>query len=267
MGEQLGELLPQLAGQGYAEIFVLDDASTDGSREKVGELDLDVRFVTGAVNRGAGAARNLIIDALDHDVLIHFIDADTSVLTDRTAERARDVMPSEPAGFVGGLALSHGELQNVWNYGPRQCLRSDVDAYLQDKIGRRIKAGDVEAAKELRARHDDRLADWPDPFSSPVRRQIFWNIEQNLVISSDVFAALGGFDERLREHEIQDLAIRMYRRGLLRYFDPSIAVQHKAIDVRGYNRQTAMARAEWQIHRTHGLRNWLRPDGRFHPSL
>lgn len=267
MAEQLGELLPQLAQEDYADIFVLDDASTDGSREIVEELDLGVRFIPSEVNRGAGATRNQVLGELaGHEVLIHFIDADTDLLTSRVAEVARDVMPSFLVGFIGGLALNPDGTQNIWNYGPRQCLRSDIGAAIQSKLGD-IASDDPERARALRERFGGFLSDWPDPFAEPTRRQIFWNIEQNLIISSHILADVGGFDPELREHEIQDLAIRLHQHRLPRYFDPAIAIQHKEVDVRNYNRQRVMLETELAIAKKHGIRNWILPDGQFKPAL
>ncbi len=262
MGQQLKDLLPELSKQNYADIFVLDDASTDDSREVVEGFNRGssgVRFVTHAENRGSGSARNLIIDALGYSAIIHFLDADVSLQTERVVEVAHDIMPIEPAGFIGGLVLSSEGIQSAWNYGPRQGLRADLKASLiQNRIASLISSNPDEA-RALRRRFGNLLSDWPDPFSEPLRRQVFWNIEGNLLIQSDVFAKLGGFDEKLREHEIQDLAIRLNERKLERYFDPSIEVVHKnEQNVREYNRLLAMLKAELYINRKHGLRNWIK---------
>jgi GT2 family glycosyltransferase len=89
-----------------------------------------------------------------------------------------------------------------------------------------------------------------------------------LLINSDVFTEVGGFNDTLREHEIQDLAIRLHDKGLSRWFDPSISVQHKnEQNVRDYNRQAAMFRAELRIARMQGIRNWLLPNGKFKAEL
>jgi GT2 family glycosyltransferase len=269
MGEQLVALLPELAQQDYADVFVLDDDSTDGSREIVEGFNhgSGVHFVAGAENKGAGPTRNLVIGALGYKAIIHFLDADITLRTERIPEVVHDIMPSEPIGFVGGLALTPQGTQSVWNYGPRQGLRGDVGAPIQMKI-ETLVTSDPEKGEALRKRFERLLVDWPDPFSEPVRRQVFWNIEQNLLISSDVFAEVGGFNDTLREHEIQDLAIRLYNRGLSRWFDPSISVQHKnEQNVRDYNRQAAMFKAELRIARMQGIRTWFLPNGKFKAEL
>ncbi len=266
MGEQLATLLPSLAQGGYDEIYVLDDGSTDHSREVVSEVNTDIHFVSDGTNRGAGATRNRIIPEIGDDALIHFIDADTTINTERPAEVVQDSAPRTPFGFVGGLAKNQDGTQSVWNYGPRQCLWADIGAQIQARI-EPLVSSDPEEAQRLLKRFSVLLQDWPNPLANPVRRQIYWTIEQNFVVQASTFKTVGGFDEKLREHEIQDLAIRMSARGLARYFDPSFAVTHKAIDVRGYDRGNAMAKAELQIARKHGLMNWLLPDGKLRPAL
>jgi len=269
MGQQLATLLPELANQNYEDIFVLDDASTDGSREIVKDFNRGngVHFIANTKNKGAGATRNLIINALSYHAIIHFLDADITLETNRIAKVARDIMPSETVGFVGGLVLTPEGTQSLLNYGPRQCLRNDVGAIIQSII-EKLVTKNPEKAKALHERFSHLLKDWPDPFSETVRRQIFWNSEQNLLISSDVFTKVGGFDEKLREHEIQDLAIRLHDIGLKCYFDPSISVRHKnEQNVREYKRSIEQLKAEMYIARKHQFRNWLLPNGHFKAEL
>jgi GT2 family glycosyltransferase len=266
MGEQLEELLPSLMAAGYDDIYVLDDNSTDGSREATHAVSTDIRFVTDGENKGAGANRNRILGVLGHEATIHFLDADTSLDTERAAEVIADALPSDEFGFVGGLAKTKAGFQTVWNYGPRQSLYADAGANLQSYIEPLLEADPAKAAR-LRERFSKLLADWPDPQTHPVRRQVYWVVEQNMVVNSKTFKEIGGFDETLREHEIQDLAIRMAAKGLDRLFDPSFVTTHKEVDVRHYNRLLAMMKAEVKINRKHGLRNWLRPNGSFRPTL
>jgi GT2 family glycosyltransferase len=263
MAPQLGALLPELARQNYADIVVLDDASTDGSREIVEDFNAGatgVHFVASTENRGAGAARNLIVPTLrnlGYGALIHFMDADITLETASAPEVAQAITPDEPFGFVGGLARNSNGMQSVWNYGPRQDVRALLGGLAQMRMEQLI-AQDSAKAHAFRHRHRRLLTDWPDPLSTPVRRPIFWNVEQNLLVSSDIFEDIGGFDENLREHEIQDLAIRMHNAGLPRLFDPAISVCHlNGQNVRNYNRATAMRNAERYIARKHGLGHWL----------
>ena len=268
MAHGLSELLPQVAQQNYAEIFVLDDASTDYSRETVNNFDRSIHFVAGLENVGAGANRNRIIKALGAlglNAIIHFIDADMNLETQDVPELAQEVASSDAIGFVGGLIKEPSGRQHPFNYGPRQCLRTNLASHLQTYICA-IGETDPERAKELRVKHHDLLQDWPDPLVEPQPRRIFWTAEANFFIRSEVLEDIGGFDPQLREHEIQDLAIKLSNRGLEQRFDPALAALHKAIVVRSGNRSLQMARAEWQIARKHGLLKWLMPNGKFRPT-
>lgn len=266
MGEQLGDLLPSLIESGYDDIYVLDDNSTDGSREVTRAISTSIHFVDGGENKGAGANRNRIIGCLPCEATVHFIDADVRVETDRMAERVADALPCEPYGYIGGLILNPDGTQSAWNHGPRQSLWGDIGANLQNKIAETQKV-DPERAKALRTRFHPFVKDYPDTLGTPVRRQVFWVSEGSMVVNSKAFEEVGGFDERFREHEIQDLGIKMAARGLKRYFDPSFPVTHLDVDVRHYNRRQAMIKAELQIHREHGIKNWFLPDGHLQPAL
>jgi GT2 family glycosyltransferase len=256
MAASLGELLPQLTSQNYADIFVLDDASTDHSRDVAADFS-DITFVAGAENAGAGANRNRIQGALGYNAIIHFIDADMDSVTPNVPEVAQDVL-SERAGFVGGLIRQANGLQHFFNFGPRQSLKNDFTSLLQMHAGS-MAGEDIQRAKAIRERFPTLLKDWPDLASEPQPRRVFWNAEANLLIRSDVFASVGGFDPRLRDHEIQDLAIRLHDAGFEQRFDPALEARHKEVQVRSGNRNLQMLKAEWQITRKHGLRGWLLP--------
>lgn len=266
MAHSLSELLPHIAEQDYAAVFVLDDASTDESREVVSDFDRSINFVAGSENVGAGANRNRIVNALGFNAIIHFVDADMHLETERVPELAQEVASSDNIGFVGGLIKEADGNQHPFNYGPRQCLRADIGANLQTYISSKVDT-DPEKAAELRERFYRFVADFPDLLAEPKARRIFWNAEANLLIRSDVFAGVGGFDPKLRDHEIQDLAIRLADAGLERRFDPALSALHKAVIVRSGNRNLQMMKAEWQIARKHGLLNWLLPGGKFQPAL
>lgn len=181
-------------------------------------------------------------------------------------ELAQEVASSDRIGFVGGLIKQANGTQYPFNYGPRQCLRTDIGANLHALIASKVDS-DPQKAAELRKRFYGLVADFPDLLAEPEARRTFWSAEANLLIRSDMFVGIGGFDPKLRDHEIQDLAMRLASAGLERRFDPALSGTHKAVDVRPGNRNVQMMKAEWQIARKHGLLNWLLPDGKFQPAL
>jgi N-acetylglucosaminyl-diphospho-decaprenol L-rhamnosyltransferase len=254
MADSLTVLLPQLLAQDYDDIYILDDASTDNSREVVGSFGKDVKFVTGTVNKGAGANRNRIIPMLEgKDMIIHFLDADTECLSDDIPGTVRDLAIDPAVSFTGGLVRGEDGWQNVWNFGPRMSLHAALHAPIQEIIGRNL-AKDIAVASRLRSTFDRYLQDWPNPFERPRERRTFWVIESNLVIRSADLQGIGGYDEKLREHEIQDLAIRFAKKGLIAKFNPAVELLQKKVDVRDYDRSKEMNRAAAYIARKHGIR-------------
>lgn len=256
MAAELKNLLPQLLKQGYKEIFVLDDASTDNSLEVVKRYSDKIKLVAGKMNKGSGGNRNRIIGRLDYDAIIHFLDADIDLETEHCAAVIQELMPTEEVAFIGGLIKTKEGRQHEWNFGPRNNLHALIGSLLQLRLATLARANRQKAAR-FRRRYRWFLKDWPDLLSAPVPGEIFWNAEANLAIRSDTFARFEGFDERLRETDILDLAVRMHRAGLKAYFNPRLAVRHTEGQVRTYNRTLRKARESFQLAWRHGILNWL----------
>lgn len=256
MAEPLEGLLRQIWSGGYDDVVVIDDASTDDTPyvARRGGAEL----IRNRHNQGAGASRNRVLEYVrDPDVVIHFLDADVELKQPSTSNILRRMPLDEETSLVGGLALTRSGIQNPFNYGPRQTLRGSLTAAIQMKIAALVENGKVEEAQKLRARFEHKLVDWPDMAKEPEPREVFWAIEQNIVMRQGTFAKLQGFDPRLREHEIQDFAIRAAKRGLKAYFDPSFATQHQEINVRPGLRGLHQLAAELRIAKWHSFGKWL----------
>ena len=80
--EYLRETLDSVAQQSfkYHEIVVVDDGSTDGTKEMIDSLDMPIRYYW-QENAGDAAARNKLIDLAQGQYLA-FIDSDDLLLTD-----------------------------------------------------------------------------------------------------------------------------------------------------------------------------------------
>lgn len=258
MGRHLRELIPQLLSQRYERIFVLDDASTDDSVDIVGAFGDDVRLVRSPQNQGAGANRNQIIDHVGDGTLIHFIDADMELKTVDTPAVAREVAEyylRQGVGMIGGLVSRVDGSQEYCNYGAAFSLWGNLTSNVPRLV-------DHWRHKPRLAGMVQRLAgpiapDWPSPLEEPSPRRAYWLHEGNLLIHSDVFKSLGGYDPVLRSHEAQDLAIRLDDKGIGRQFDPSIRVVHHHIDVRGKNRRKWESSATRYLIRKHGVARFV----------
>jgi GT2 family glycosyltransferase len=235
--ENLAHIVDDVKLQNYDDAYVLDDASTDNTYELARSLMPDIQVIRGEENVGAGANRNRIIavmESLGYSAILHFLDGDLRLTSQETPNRARELGSEPGVGFTTGLiTLSNGE-HHAWNYGPAYSLPHHISSKLHwslFELGKRDHA----AAQRLRAWADNWsfMREWPNPLENPVARDIYWGSEANMVIRSDVFMQVNGYDENLRYHEVMELAMRLDALGLRRRFDPSISVMHKTEDLEG----------------------------------
>lgn len=258
MAGSLQSLLPSLIAQDYDHIYVLDDASTDHSRDVVSEFGDIVTFVASSTNKGAGAARNLILKAITQPAIIHFIDADVRLETQHSPKIIRQLFSgNESIGFIGGLVKTLDGKQSYWNYGERQTFGSMISSWGQSFLE---SIGHTHSRFEIIIRRYHLwpgLASRPNPTRLPLRKTTFWVSEANFMIRSDVFKQLGGFDETIREHDIQTIAIHAQEAGFINYFDPSIAVTHLAVNVRHYFRLGVTIKTEAYLAKKYGFTTWL----------
>lgn len=251
MADSLNRLLGQVVEQGYDDVFVLDDASTDHSSGVAAAFDSEVHFVSDEKNVGPGANRNRILDALGQEAIIHFMDADVRLLTEDALAAIRATFGEHSdAGAIGGLIrLPDGEPW-MFNYGPRYSLYSNIAGWAQSIV--HDPAGPKPVKKLV-----DRLSGWrhrgfPDISKEPEARQVFWVGEANFCILSRVFREVGGFDPALRYHETQDLGFKLHELGYETWFDPSFAVEHPVIELGDPHRQELHNKAHKQIIRKYG---------------
>jgi GT2 family glycosyltransferase len=254
MADSLRKLLPQVLAQSYDGVFVLDDASTDDTADVVGSFRGDVTLVRSPQNRGAGANRNQIIDHVADGAIIHFIDADMDLETTETPTVAREVVAryaDRGVGLIGGLVSREDGSQELDNYGAVFSLWGNSTALIQLMIDRMRSRPRLAGGARLMLA--PLVRQWPNNLKPAVAAPAYWVHEGNMLVHSGLFKSVGGYDPALREHEIQDLAIRLERMGVKRQFDPSIRVVHREVDVRGNNRQRSVNRAALYLLHKHGL--------------
>ena len=259
MGGHLRRLLPQVLGQNYDAVFVLDDASTDHTVDVVREFGDDVKFVCSGENRGAGANRNQIIDHVADDVIIHFVDADMDLETSETPLIARTLVEryrEQGVGAIGGLVSRNDGIQEPYNYGPVFSLWGNTFAASLPAIFDHLR-NKPRLACALHRLVAPMMRGCPYVLEPPAPQAAYWLHEGNMLVNAKFFRLVGGYNPRLRSHEAQDLAIRLDRIGVKRQFDPSIKVTHHHIDVRGRDRSAWESAALRYLIREHGVYRFL----------
>jgi GT2 family glycosyltransferase len=258
MADYLARLLPQVLAGGYDRVFVLDDASTDHTVDVVGGFGDAVTLVRSATNQGAGRNRNQIIEQVDDSVLIHFIDADMDLCTPDAAAVAAELFAGYAAdgtGVVGGLVRRADGTQEPYNFGPVFSLHTHLTGGFPPVIDRVRHRPQLAATVSRVGR--GAMRSWPKILETPCAVRTYWVHEGNMLVSARVFREVGGYDGTIREHEAQDLAIRLERRGVPRWFDPGIEVVHHHVNVRGSFRIGTQLNTALHLVRKHGVRRWL----------
>ena len=243
MSDSLVKLVEQLIQQDYDQIFVLDDASTDNSLQAI-ERFKSVKGVGGDINVGPAANRNRILDVLDYEAIIHFLDADVSLISKDNPRLAHAAFEDESVGLAGGLVTLPNGKQWLFNYGPRYSLYSSIGGYLQLIAAER---------KPLRKLVYYFVKDSPDLTKTPSTKQTFWVSEANMLIKRGVFKQIGGFDPELRYHEAQDISIKLHKHGYKVLHYPAISVCHPQIKMLDLKRNKKANKAGRQLVRKYGL--------------
>lgn len=191
----LDRVLPSVVTQDFPpdryEVIVLDDGSTDGTREFVGELQPPVALIYHwQPNRGRAAARNAGSRLARGRVLL-YLDADiiaTPTLLRRHAQyHARDRRPTG----VQGRTLQHPEtLQTTF-----------------------MRATNLLPDLTIRRKHA----------LSPLHV-----ITRNFSVTADAFWEVGGFDEAFAGYGWEDieLALRLEQAGVRLHYEPAALAYH-----------------------------------------
>ena len=257
MGSHLRKLLPQVIDQGYDRIYVFDDGSTDDSVAVVKEFDGQVEVMVAPENQGCTANRNQVLKVIDGDELIHFIDADMDLVTYNVADVAREVANryvDEGVGAIGGLVSRADGSQEPYNFGPAFSLKTHLTAVppVLDRLRTR-----PQVARTVQQAVGPIVKNYPNILDRPAAQPTYWLHEGNMLIYADVYKSIGGYDINMRNHGAQDLAIRLEKKGIKRWFDPSLEVVHHYIDVRGRKRKKQQYESLRYLVGKHGPKAWL----------
>lgn len=178
------------------EVIVVDDASTDGSvaavQEEIGDSPM-TRLVRHSENLGPAGSRNSIL-ARARGEFIAFMDDDDEALPGRIGAQAMALETYEKRTGAK-LVLCHASGQRVYANG--------YTLHIPAIGSRGIEAPNGSAVADYLLFHR-RRSDWFYGGGTPTC---------SLLARRDTFAAVGGFDQRLRRIEDADLAIRLALKG------------------------------------------------------
>ncbi|MGI8945718.1 MAG: glycosyltransferase family 2 protein [Thermoleophilaceae bacterium] len=198
----------ELAGR--AEVWVVDNASEDGSAEMVSERFPRVRLVRSAENLGYGRAVNLVARRTSSP-WIAAVNQDVALGADTLARLLRAGEEHPRAGVVVPRLLGPGgEVQHTAHAFPTLALTLAFNlglGSLSPRLGDRLC---------LEGRWD------------PMRpRFVPWAIAALWLVRREAFAAAGGFDEAQWLHaEDVDLAWRMRAAGWGTWHEPAAVAEH-----------------------------------------
>ncbi len=244
MAQSLKTLIVQLIREGYEQIFILDDASTDNTEEIIRSFTGKVRYTRFRKNVGSAANRNRIIDVLRRlkmpdETVINFIDAD--VVFEPSQQKAAKVVYSlalkyPKAGIIVVTVLNKDGTRGVFNYGPAYSHRWLVSAFFLLRVESLVKKDGIKARK-FWDKHKRWLNGYCSPFDKPEPRITGGVVECFTITRLGIFESVGGYDPKLRYLEASDFSRRLKAYNLESVYDPSLTVRHTQTDVRGWRRQ------------------------------
>jgi N-acetylglucosaminyl-diphospho-decaprenol L-rhamnosyltransferase len=252
MRDSLGRLLARLQAEEFGRVYVLDDASTDGSADYVAAEFPWVTLVRGERNAGAAANRNRLLPLLSGDEGVLFLDADLELRSAGLVPIVRGWLADDSLGMVGGLLVDREGHPSNWNYGwtmnPVRDAREQVIATLATiaEPGSAL----LEALRKIAAVRRTSF-NLEIKHAAPVGRDVEWVSEALFAIRARRFGELGGYDERFRYHSGQDLCLRLRQAGRRVRFDPAIAACHLEIDVRGGRRGGDYREGQYLFYNKH----------------
>lgn len=195
--QYLKDSIASVVGQSLQpiELFLIDDGSTDGSREFIESVETPFpKIVLTQQNKRQSAARNLAAGQAKGKYLA-FLDHD-DIWFPRHLEKL--VAPLEADPWVG------------WTYSDMDEIDSDGSQVSQHTL-----------------RGYNLLVEHPKTSLFNMLASDMFIFPSAAVVRSEAFAAIGGFDERLSGYEDDDLFLRLFRAGWLNVFLPESLVRYR----------------------------------------
>lgn len=206
----LVDCVRSLRADGADEVIVVDNASTDRSRDALAAADPDVVWIQTGRNLGFGAAANRGAAVTRHD-LVAILNPD-AVVEPGALKALVEVLDREPAVAIVGPRVENPD--GSW-YPSARTFPS-----LRDAVGHAFLHY-VSPRNRFSRRY--KLLDWDHDNA----RDVDWVSGTFMLVRRDAFDAVGGFDERYFMYvEDVDLCWRLGRHGWRIWYEPSARVIH-----------------------------------------
>lgn len=250
---------PDSGQRPYDGVVVVDGDSTDNSQEIVESFQAygaNLHWIGLQAEVGSSNLKNKGAEHVSEEVghaILHFVEADMELAAGVSAPTvAEDLLKQPDVAFVGGLINNPDGNQHALNYGPQYSLKTYGKAAMQQFAGSNQRL------------HNRYLQDFPDQKVTPTARPVSWVMERNMLITTSMFDALGGFDPKFRHrhHDAQPLAVAAARQGLDVLFDPQFPMTQleSTSDRLQPPRISQMLYADALLISRHvGWRNFIRP--------
>jgi GT2 family glycosyltransferase len=226
----LERILPQVRAQGFDDIVVLDDASTDGSVPYL-EQHGCIRLVGGETNLGPTGNKNRIL-GVDTAEFILFLDVDMELRGSNVAETLEKEFAGNPqAAVIGALILSGVDepMWFNWGYDFNPYRSGAANALMQMVHAHGADPGVMETVRRIAA---GKVA----VFEPTESRNVDWVSGAFFAVRTPVFRELGGFDPNFRMfYEEPDYCRRVRQAGHTVRFTTAITVKH--LDLRSGSEQ------------------------------
>lgn len=209
-GESVLDCLRALAAEPIAEVVVIDNASTDGSPDRIGREHGNVKLIRNRANSGFAAAANQGVRETTSPFVV-LLNPDAFVRPGAIAALSRALQEHNKAGAAGALVVNpDGTVQptkrafpSIWH----AALHGLVGLVWPNNPGTRAYT----------------LAD--ASFESP--RTVDWVAATAVAVRRDAFDSIDGFDERFFFFvEDVDLCRRLWDAGWEVWFEPRAVVEH-----------------------------------------
>ncbi|HIP14769.1 MAG TPA: glycosyltransferase family 2 protein [Sulfurimonas autotrophica] len=223
----LSSLVKSISHSDY-EVLIVDNASTDGSKEYFSSLDGNIIYKYLEKNIGYGAANNIGVKASNADLIV-LINPDT-LIADNNFDKYITAIENENIGVLSPKVIyPDGNIQP--NCGSFSTLKTFIMQSL--KIGYFVRKFDLIKNLQKIVSYfpfvkKSFIGTYLDNFSDEViRKQCDWVSGACMIMQKKVFNEVGGFDENFFLYcEDEDLCRQISERGYPIIIDTGCTIVH-----------------------------------------